>query len=67
LIAQAAEAGTAVVVVSTDFDEVSKICARSYVFNRGEIVAELAGDVQTAASITAAASGTRDAEQGVRA
>jgi ribose transport system ATP-binding protein len=66
LIAEAAVAGTAVVVVSTDFEEVAKICARSYVFNRGEIVAELAGDAQTAATITAAASGTR-ASQGVPA
>ena len=67
LVALAAEAGTAVVVVSTDFEEVAKVCARSYVFNRGEIAAELAGDAQTAASITAAASGTRAASQGVPA
>src|SRR5690606_7715018 len=44
LIARALDEGLAVVVVSTDFEEVAQICHRALVFNRGRIVTELAGD-----------------------
>lgn len=55
LIAQALEAGLAVIVVSTDFEEVAHICHRALVFSRGRIVSELAGgNLTTAALITAA-------------
>lgn len=43
LIAQALRDGLAVVVVSTDFEEVAHICHRALVFNRGRIIAELTG------------------------
>ena len=33
--------GLAIVVVSTDFEEVARLCHRALVFSRGEIVAEL--------------------------
>lgn len=56
LIAAALEAGLAVVVVSTDFEEVAHICHRALVFNRGRIIAELAGDALTTASVITAAS-----------
>jgi ribose transport system ATP-binding protein len=47
--------GLAVVVVSTDFEEIAHICHRALVFNRGRIIAELAGvDLTTEAVITAA-------------
>ena len=60
-------AGTAVMIVSTDFDEVAAVCHRAVVFNRGHIVAELVGDALTTAALVAAASGddpaTHDAQR----
>ncbi|MER8784483.1 sugar ABC transporter ATP-binding protein [Mesorhizobium sp. M1006] len=55
LIGRALEAGLAVVVVSTDFEEIAHICHRALVFSRGRIVRELTGkDLTTSAVITAA-------------
>jgi ribose transport system ATP-binding protein len=55
LVARAMQMGLAVVVVSTDFEEIAHICHRALVFNRGRIIAELAGsDLTTEAVITAA-------------
>ncbi|MBZ9672652.1 sugar ABC transporter ATP-binding protein [Mesorhizobium sp. B2-1-8] len=55
LIGHALEAGLAVVVVSTDFEEIAHICHRALVFSRGRIVRELTGkDLTTSAVITAA-------------
>jgi ribose transport system ATP-binding protein len=55
LIGRALDAGLAVVVVSTDFEEIAHICHRALVFNRGRIIAELTGaDLTTEAVITAA-------------
>ncbi len=56
LIARALEEGLAVIVVSTDFEEVAHICHRALVFSRGVIVSELAGEVLTTASVIHAAS-----------
>ena len=56
LIAAALESGLAVVVVSTDFEEVAHICHRALVFNRGLIVAELEGAALTTAGVITAAS-----------
>jgi ribose transport system ATP-binding protein len=56
LIAKALEEGLAVIVVSTDFEEVAHICHRALVFSRGVIVKELAGDALTTASVIHAAS-----------
>ncbi len=56
LIGRALAAGLAVVVVSTDFEEVAHICHRALVFNRGRIVAELAGDALTTEGVITAAS-----------
>jgi ribose transport system ATP-binding protein len=56
LIARALEDGLAVVVVSTDFEEVAHICHRALVFSRGQIVKELAGAALTTASLIHAAS-----------
>ena len=38
----ALQAGAAIVIVSTDFEEVAKVCHRALVFDRGRVVAELA-------------------------
>jgi ribose transport system ATP-binding protein len=43
LLEAALESGLGVVVVSTDFEEVARLCHRALVFSRGLIVAELAG------------------------
>lgn len=42
-LASALEAGTAIIVVSTDFEEVANISHRALVFNRGQVAAELSG------------------------
>jgi ribose transport system ATP-binding protein len=59
LIGEATAHGTAVLVISTDFEEVAKVCSHAFVFNRGRVVAELGGLTQTVANIVAAASGTQ--------
>ncbi|SIR34010.1 monosaccharide ABC transporter ATP-binding protein, CUT2 family [Rhizobium sp. RU20A] len=55
LIASAVEEGLAVLVISTDFEEIAHICHRALVFSRGRIVRELKGaDLTTSAVISAA-------------
>ncbi len=61
LIARALEAGLAVVVVSTDFEEIAHICHRALVFSRGRIVAELQGDALTTSAVISAASASEAA------
>ncbi len=61
LIARALDAGLAVVVVSTDFEEVAHICHRALVFNRGRIIAELSGPSLTTEAVIAAASASEAA------
>lgn len=61
LIAGALEAGLAVIVVSTDFEEVAHICHRALVFSRGRIVRELEGQGLTTASLIHAASASEAA------
>ena len=61
LIAEALEAGLAVVVVSTDFEEVAHICHRALVFSRGQIVSELAGAALTMSALITAASASETA------
>jgi ribose transport system ATP-binding protein len=43
LLDQALDDGLSVVVVSTDFEEVARLCHRALVFSRGVIVAEVSG------------------------
>ncbi|HRO11414.1 sugar ABC transporter ATP-binding protein [Amaricoccus sp.] len=56
LIARALEDGLAVIIVSTDFEEVAQICHRALVFSRGRIVRELAGPALTTEAVITAAS-----------
>ncbi|QTX05865.1 sugar ABC transporter ATP-binding protein [Agromyces archimandritae] len=56
LLGELAAAGTAVVVVSTDMEEVAKIAHRAIVMGRGRIVAELTGADLTIPGLIAAAS-----------
>jgi ribose transport system ATP-binding protein len=61
LIGRALEAGLAVVVVSTDFEEIAHICHRALVFSRGQIVRELTGDDLTTSAVITAASASEAA------
>jgi ribose transport system ATP-binding protein len=52
----ALQGGAAIVIVSTDFEEVAKVCHRALIFNRGRVVAELAADDLSVENLLAAAS-----------
>ena len=49
--------GLAVLLISSDFEEVERICHRALVFSRGQVAAEIPGQALTVAALTAAASG----------
>jgi ribose transport system ATP-binding protein len=49
--------GLAVLLISSDFEEVERICHRALVFSRGRVAAEIPGDALTVAALTSAASG----------
>ncbi len=51
------EQGMAVLLISSDFEEVERICHRALVFSRGQVVAEIPRDELTIANLTARASG----------
>ena len=61
LIAAAVESGLAVLVISTDFEEIAHICHRALVFSRGRIVRELNGAELTTSAVIAAASASEAA------
>lgn len=61
LIARAVEEGLAVLVISTDFEEIAHICHRALVFSRGRIVRELTGADLTTSAVIAAASASEAA------
>jgi ribose transport system ATP-binding protein len=61
LIASAVEQGLAVLVISTDFEEIAHICHRALVFSRGRIVRELTGADLTTSTVIAAASASEAA------
>ena len=56
LLDEALKTGLSVVIVSTDFEEVARLCHRALVFSRGQIVAELAGEDLTIERLIHAAS-----------
>jgi ribose transport system ATP-binding protein len=56
LLDGALAAGLAVLLISTDFEEVAHVCHRALVFVRGAVTAELAGNTLTVAALTRAAS-----------
>ncbi|GEC05637.1 sugar ABC transporter ATP-binding protein [Streptomyces spinoverrucosus] len=56
LLDDALAAGLAVLLVSTDFEEVVGVCRRALVFVHGSVVAELSGPALTVAGLTRAAS-----------
>ena len=63
-LATALATGTAIIVVSTDFEEVANISHRALVFNRGHVSAELSGNDLTMPNLIRHAAG--DVRQGAR-
>lgn len=61
VLRERAQAGRALVIVSTDFDEVATVCTRVLVFRDGLIAAELRGSDITVARLLAMAAGTANA------
>jgi len=56
LFVRAAEEGAVLIIVSTDFEEVARICHRALVFDRGVVVTELTGQALSVNALLAAAS-----------
>ncbi|MFJ3856018.1 sugar ABC transporter ATP-binding protein [Streptomyces sp. NPDC090085] len=56
ILDEAARAGLAVLLVSTDFEEVAGLCHRALVFGRGSVLAEPAGAGLTVTELTRTAS-----------
>jgi ribose transport system ATP-binding protein len=52
----ALQAGASILIVSTDFEEIAKVCHRALVFDRGRVVAELAAADLSTENLLAAAS-----------
>ena len=52
----ALQAGAAIIIVSTDFEEAAKVCHRAIVFDRGRAVAELSAGDLSVENLLAAAS-----------
>jgi ribose transport system ATP-binding protein len=52
----ALQAGAAIIIVSTDFEEIAKVCHRALVFDRGRVVAELGAADLSVENLLAAAS-----------
>ena len=55
--------GLAVLLISSDFEEVERVCHRALVFSRGRVVAEIPRARLTVAALTQAASGGAEAER----
>jgi ribose transport system ATP-binding protein len=67
LLQQSLKEGLAVLLLSSDFEEVQRICHRALVFSRGRVVSEIPGSELTIARLTAdASSGAQSGAQGVR-
>ncbi|MFJ8630750.1 sugar ABC transporter ATP-binding protein [Streptomyces sp. NPDC093568] len=62
LLDEALAAGLAVLLISTDFEEVAGLCRRALVFVRGTVTTELSGTSLTVAGLTRAASAVPPAD-----
>jgi ribose transport system ATP-binding protein len=56
--------GMAVLLISSDFEEVERICHRALVFSRGRVMGEIPHDLLTIANLTTSASGGASAGAG---
>jgi len=57
LLQQSLKAGLAVLLLSSDFEEVERLCHRALVFSRGRVVSEIPRNELTIERLTADASG----------
>ena len=57
LLREATAQGMGVLLISSDFEEVERLCHRALVFDRGSLGAELSGNAITTGSLTLHASG----------
>jgi ribose transport system ATP-binding protein len=57
--------GSAILLVSTDFEEVARVAHRALVFDRGRIVAEISRSEMTVARLTSLAAGDMMNEKAV--
>jgi ribose transport system ATP-binding protein len=62
LLQQSLKEGLAVLLLSSDFEEVERVCHRALVFSRGGVVSEIPRDELTIARLTADASGGAEAD-----
>ena len=67
LMNEALEAGLAMIVISADLEEVSYICNRAFVFNRGRVVAEVGRKDLSVSRLTELAAGSSAAPAGTLA
>ena len=63
LLQLALRQGLAVLLISSDFEEVERICHRALVFSRGRVVAEIPREGLTVAALTQTASGGTPSER----
>jgi len=61
MMQQGLEKGMGILLVSSDFEEVSHICHRAIIFNRGLVVDEIPGKELSVEKLTAVASGIKSA------
>ena len=57
LLQESLQRGMAVLLISSDFEEVERTCHRALVFSRGRVVVEIQGDELTVANLTTSAAG----------
>jgi ribose transport system ATP-binding protein len=62
LLQQSLSKGLAVVLISSDFEEVERVCHRALIFSRGRVVGEIPRSALTTARLTALASGGAEME-----
>jgi ribose transport system ATP-binding protein len=64
LLQQSLKDGLAVLLLSSDFEEVERICHRALVFSRGRVISEIPRSELTVARLTADASGGNQSDPG---
>ena len=60
MLQEALDGGLAVLLISSDFEEVAGICHRALIFDRGRVTAELPRVELSLARLTALASGAEE-------
>lgn len=63
LLNKALAEGVAIIVISTDFEEIAHLCNRAIVFNRGELAGELKNEAVSFANLLALASDSKSKQQ----